>query len=287
MNIALIGYGYWGEKIYKTLLEITSPDNIFVDDKKIINIPKDLKVKSLKEILLDKSILHVFIATPEETHFKIAKQCLQNNKNIFVEKPLCLKKKEAIELHKIAKKTNLRIYVDYIFLYDPYIKKIKDLINKNIIGNVSLIESVRCSVNIHKPNIEVTDDLAIHDIYLGKYFFNEEVTKISIVKKSLYSPKTNQASVTFNFGKMTLDANYSWVQPISTRTMKFFGEKATLIWDKNEKDLLVYKKQNLIKRINVKTDSTSLSQSIQEFIFGKSVYEYSKDVGILEKLSTK
>lgn len=284
MNIGLIGYGYWGKKVYTALSNIISKEFIFVTDANIDNFAESIKTKSFKDMLLDESIKNVFIITPEETHYKIAKECLENNKNIFVEKPLCLKKKEAIELHKIAKNNNLKIYVDYIFLYDPYVKKISELIKKNTLGKLTRIESIRHSINISKPSISVFDDLAIHDIYLGKYFLKKESDKTKTIKESIASKQINQASAIFSYGEIAFSANYSWVQPVAKRTMIFFGEKAIIVWDKNEKDLLIYKNQKLAKRIKVKIISSPLELSIKEFMFGKNNYDYISDVKILENL---
>ncbi|OIO43807.1 MAG: hypothetical protein AUJ41_04145 [Candidatus Pacebacteria bacterium CG1_02_43_31] len=284
MNIALIGYGYWGKKVYKTLSSIISKKNIFVVEPNQKKTIANIETKTFKEILFDKTITQVFIATPEITHFKIAKQCLENNKNIFVEKPLCLKKKEAVELHQIAKKNNLKIYVDYIFIYDPYVKKISELIKKNTIGKLTRIESIRHSINISKPIISVFDDLAIHDIYLGKYFLKKECNKTKTIKELIVSKQIKQASAIFSYGKINFFANYSWIQPVAKRTMIFFGKEAIIVWDKNEKDLFIYKNQKLAKKIKVKIVSSPLELSIKEFMFGKNNYNYISDVKILEDL---
>lgn len=284
MNIALVGFGYWGEKVYQTLSRIVLKKNIFIVDPFLKSSTKNLQIKPLKEILLNKNVEYVFIITPEETHFTIAKECLENKKNIFVEKPLCLKKVEAKELHQIAQKNNLKIYVDYIFLYDPYVKKIKEIISKGLLGKLQHIESIRHSININKPNVTVFDDLATHDIYLGIFFFEKKITNLKTIKESILSNQVNQASTTFNFGSKTLSAHYSWIQPITKRLMIFIGDKATLVWDKSEKNLLIYKNQQLTKKNYIKTFTSPLESSIRNFLYGKETYNYIKDVSILERL---
>ena len=42
------------------------------------------------EIIADKDINTVFIATRHDSHFKYVKAALKAGKNVFVEKPLCL-----------------------------------------------------------------------------------------------------------------------------------------------------------------------------------------------------
>jgi predicted dehydrogenase len=286
MKVALIGYGYWGKKVYQTLTNLFSSQDITVVDPYLTPLSKGLQVESLEFVLLEKDINYVFIVTPEETHFKIAKQCLENGKNIFVEKPLCLKESEAQELHKIAKKNKLKIFVDYIFIYDSYVKKIKQIIEKELLGDVVHIESVRHSININKPNVSVFDDLATHDIYLGKYFLEKNISSIKTRKESIKSKQINQALVTFYYGKLTFSAHYSWVQPIAKRVMTFIGSKASLVWDKDEKCLQIYKNQKLLKKVKVEEDKSPLEVSIAKFLFKNNNYNYSKDVKFLEKLNS-
>ncbi|MCB9813390.1 MAG: Gfo/Idh/MocA family oxidoreductase [Pseudomonadales bacterium] len=288
MQIALIGYGYWGHKIYKTLSKIISSKNISVVDININDSTGKLKIESIINILSDDKINHVIIATPEETHYKIAKICLENSKNVFVEKPLCLKKNEAIELHQLANKKNLGLYVDYIFLFDPYVRKIKSIIDRGTLGRLLHIKSIRHSININKPNITVFDDLATHDIYLGKFFFENYCKKFATLNESVQEAQVNQvnqASIVFYYGKNTLSANYSWVQPTSKRVMTFIGDLTTLVWDKNMKSLYLYKKQKRIKKIEIKSSDSALELSIKEFLFNKPKSNYANDVELLENIN--
>ena len=66
---------------------------IFDSNKNKLNLlakrfPKLKKINSLKEILLDKDIKGVIIATNPTTHFNLAQKIIISGKAIFVEKPL-------------------------------------------------------------------------------------------------------------------------------------------------------------------------------------------------------
>ena len=63
LNICLVGYGKWGKLLYKKLIEITKV-------KKILN-SKNYSLKKLD------SIDWIVIATPDNTHYKIIKDCLK------------------------------------------------------------------------------------------------------------------------------------------------------------------------------------------------------------------
>lgn len=277
-KVGLIGFGYWGKKVYNTISNISDTYKVIVSDPLVKTSSK------IEEILKDKEIDDVFIVTPEETHFKIAKKCLENNKNIFVEKPLCLKKKEALVLTKLAHENKRRLYVDYIFLHDPYVKKIKELIENQQIGELKNIYSVRHSVGVNKPNISVFEDLAIHDIYLGNFFTNQRCKKIDTLEEIIINDQAHQASANFHYENSRLNAHYSWIQPISQRTMTFIGTTGSIVWDKENKEIFIYKNQELTSKIVVEQVQSPLEKSIMYFFDTEKILNYVDDVEILENI---
>lgn len=280
-KIGLIGFGYWGKKVYNTISNISDTYQVIVSDPLIKNSCE------IEEILKDKNIDDVFIVTPEETHFKIAKKCLENDKNVFVEKPLCLKKNEALILTKLAREKERLLYVDYIFLYDPYVKKIKELIEDFQIGELKNIYSVRHSVGVNKPNISVFEDLAIHDIYMGKFFTNEKCQKVETLDEIKINNQAHQASANFHYENKRLNAHYSWAQPIAQRTMTFTGTTGSIVWDKENREIFIYKNQELASKIAVEQDQSPLEKSIMSFFNTKKIFNYVEDVEILENIRNK
>ena len=75
-SVGLIGYGYWG-KILLTKLKKLS-------DVKFVCTSKDDYISKLN------LVEWVFVATPNNTHYEIVRQCILNKKNVFCEKPLTL-----------------------------------------------------------------------------------------------------------------------------------------------------------------------------------------------------
>ena len=60
----------------------------------------------VEDIIEDDRITAVVIATPSSSHYELSKLFLENNKDVFVEKPITLKSENAEELVKIAKSKN-------------------------------------------------------------------------------------------------------------------------------------------------------------------------------------
>lgn len=64
-------------------------------------------VRSLPELLEDETIRLVAVATGNNTHYKLARQCLEAGRNVVVDKPLTLTSTEAAELIVLARDRNL------------------------------------------------------------------------------------------------------------------------------------------------------------------------------------
>jgi len=114
-KIALIGNGYWGNKILKYIPEFF--DLKYIADSK----------SNLNQIWKDKEVNSVIIATPIQTHYKLTKEALQNGKNVYVEKPITIHYEEALELKELANRNNLKLAVEYTQMFSPTINKIKKL----------------------------------------------------------------------------------------------------------------------------------------------------------------
>ena len=92
-KLAVIGSGYWGSIIIKTLIELGFK-NIIVYDKSVKNInlaKRKFNIvkfeKKFSNILKDKNILNTFVITPPSQNLKIVTKLINNGKNIFLEKP--------------------------------------------------------------------------------------------------------------------------------------------------------------------------------------------------------
>ena len=80
-----------------------------------------------RELLDIKEIDAIYIsATPETTHYPIARDCLNAGKHVFLEKPIAMELREADELLDIARRKNLKFTIGYSQRFNPkqaYIKK--------------------------------------------------------------------------------------------------------------------------------------------------------------------
>ncbi len=136
---------------------------------------------SLQEILEDDEIECVVINTPDFTHATYAKQVLNANKHVLVEKPFALSSKEALEVFDLAKEKKLVCYVNQNRRYDGDFLTLKKVIESNKLGTIIDIES---HYDYHTPN-----DYKIFERNLGWFLFSLGVHNVDQMVSLFGVPK--------------------------------------------------------------------------------------------------
>jgi predicted dehydrogenase len=76
----------------------------------------------------------VHITTPPQSHFKLAKQCIEAGCNVYVEKPLTMYFDEAKELVSIAEKNSKKLTVGHETQFTPVAMDMRRLIDAGYLG---------------------------------------------------------------------------------------------------------------------------------------------------------
>ena len=103
-----------------------------------------------RTLLDNKDISAVFVcATPETTHFPMARDFLRAGKHVFLEKPIALELDEADELISIARTNGLKFTIGYSQRFNPKFAYVKQCITDGTIGKpVSALVSRHISRNL-------------------------------------------------------------------------------------------------------------------------------------------
>ena len=81
----------------------------------------------LNEIFEDQHINAIVIASPAITHKNLAIEALENNKDVFIEKPFCLSLPDAQKLSQLAKNKKRVLMVGHLLNYHNAFIKMKKL----------------------------------------------------------------------------------------------------------------------------------------------------------------
>ena len=230
MRICLIGYGYWG----KNLARVFGKDLVAICDNDQDNLDKakelyDVQYFSNKDELYQSDLEYdtVAIATKADTHFELATTFLIAGKNIWLEKPACIKTKDIEYLIKIRKDN--KVFVDHTFVYHPAIQKVKSL----DIGTPLYYDSHRISLGLFQKDVDAILDLAIHDLSILDYLYPDLVLdKRSIIKNNHINDKANQSILNLKFtNNFTATINVNWVSPVKKREIILSGSNSSIIFD--------------------------------------------------------
>lgn len=240
ITIGVIGYGYWGPNIVRNFFNAPNctvkavadgrPERLAVLAKVF---PSINGVKTGDEIINDKEIDAVVVATPVYTHFALAKKALENGKHVLIEKPITSTVAQAEELIELAEKKGLTLMADHTFLYTGAVQKMKELIDTDVVGTPRYFDSSRINLGLFQPDVNVLWDLAPHDISILTYLVTElplsiNATGISHTRNNI----ENIAYMTVNYNSdFIAHFNCSWTSPVKVRQTLIGGDKKMIVYN--------------------------------------------------------
>jgi scyllo-inositol 2-dehydrogenase (NADP+) len=98
-------------------------------------------VRNVDELLSMPEIRLVVIATPNETHYPFARQCLEAGRDVVVDKPFTTTLEEAVSLVQLAKETGRLLTVYQNRRYDGDFQAIRQLVEAGKLGRIVRFES--------------------------------------------------------------------------------------------------------------------------------------------------
>ena len=240
LTIGVIGYGYWGPNIVRNFSSVLGASVVSVCDQdqsalyKAKNNYAGMHItRDCNDIINSSEIDAVAIITPVSTHYDLAKRALQNGKHIFIEKPFTASTEQAEELIELADRKNLIIMVDHTFLFTSAVKKIKQLIDEDVLGELYYFDSTRVNLGLFQKDVNVVWDLAPHDLSIMNFLIDKKPIAVSATGISHFDNDIeNVAYITVYFsGNSIAHFNVSWLSPVKMRTTLIGGKKKMIVWN--------------------------------------------------------
>ncbi len=257
INLAIIGSGKWGFNHVRTAMSLLDSSKVIVCDindsvkDKLDELSIDVKFSTnFEEILKDDEISCIIIATPAETHYNLAKQCLLNGKNILVEKPITLYASEAQELYDISKEKSLVLMVGHVLLYHPAILKIKEMLDEGNLGRLQYIYSNRLNLGTIRSEENILWSFAPHDISIIQFLAGNNPVEVYAKGASFLQHEIEDTTLTFLRYPDNVSAHIfvSWLHPFKEQRLVVIGDKGMVVFeDSLEKEKLKYYKKGLQK----------------------------------------
>lgn len=140
---------------------------------------------------------------------------------------------ECEELIEIARKNGLVLMIGHTFLYSPAVRKIKEIVDSGDIGEIRYINARRLNLGLFQKDINVTWDLAPHDIAIVLSIIGEQPITVNCQGSAHITPGIQDlTTMCLSFQKQrTAIIQSSWLDPRKVREMTIVGSKRMIVYD--------------------------------------------------------
>ena len=240
VKVAVVGCGYWGPNLVRNLRSARgacvravcdTSENRLAHIKSLY--PDVSGVADYRALLGDPSLDAVVIATPVQFHSEMAHAALSAGKHVFVEKPMGRSSAECEKLCALAKRKRLTLMVGHTFLYSAPVRKMKEIIDAGDLGELRYICARRLNLGLFQRDINVTWDLAPHDLAIITYLVGAMPVAVNCTGSRSVHPEVEDVttlSLFFARGDYAT-IHSSWLDPRKIRDMTVVGSRRMIVYD--------------------------------------------------------
>lgn len=239
LSMGVIGLGYWGPNLARNISACRRTSLAWLCDRDPERVerfkslyPAASAATDPKELMAS-DVEAVAIATPVDTHFTLARGCLEAGKHVLLSKPMTATVAEAEALRDLAKERGLTLMVDHTFNYTSAVTRIKELVSAGELGDLLYWDSVRVNLGLFQHDVNVLWDLAPHDVSIMDYVVDEPAYSVSATGVAHYdSNLENVAYMTLRFNnKFIAHFHLNWLAPVKVRQTLIGGDKKMVVYD--------------------------------------------------------
>ena len=147
INYGIIGTGYFGAHLGRILNKIEGAKVVAIyDPENTKNISEELGCEvseNIQELCAREDTDAIIVASPHGAHKEAVSEAAKNKKHVFCEKPIALSYKECSEMIEATKKNGVIFMAGHVMNFMNGVRKIKQLINDGVIGEVLHCHSMR------------------------------------------------------------------------------------------------------------------------------------------------
>lgn len=252
VKVGIIGYGYWGPNLTRNFYELSSAELVAVADlntdrlKQALSRYPHVTVKSDYHELFELGLDAVVVATPPATHFRIAKECLEHDLHVLVEKPITLNSEDAEKLVDLADAKGLTLMVGHTFEYNSAVHALKNYIDSGELGEIYYLDAARLNLGLFQRDSNVLWDLAPHDISILLYLLGKKPISVSAQgTPCVFSGIYDVAYLNMIFpGNIPAYVHVSWLDPCKVRRITVVGSKKMAVYNdiESEQKIKIYDK---------------------------------------------
>lgn len=231
---------------------------------------------SYEEMLSDKEVELVYIATPHSHHYRHMKLCIEAGKHILCEKAFTVNTRQAEEIFRLAKEKNVLVTEAIWTRYMPSRKIINDLLAQGVIGEVKTLTAnldyaISDKERLIRPELAggALLDVGVYTLNFALMHFGNEISDINSVVHLTETGVDGQNVITLSYEDNRLAVLTSGIYGLSDRQGVFYGSEGWMVIDNinNPLEVKVYnEKRELQKTVSMPEQINGYEYQILETI---------------------
>jgi UDP-2-acetamido-3-amino-2,3-dideoxy-glucuronate N-acetyltransferase len=234
-RVAVVGCGHWGRNLvrnFHSLAALSAVCDTEADQCRELSARYDVPALSLDEVLVA-DIDALVLATPAETHARLALRALQAGKHVFIEKPLALKLEDAERVRDVARASNRVVMVGHLLQYHPAFLSLRSLVAEGKCGRLQYIYSTRLNLGKFRREEDVFWSFAPHDISMILALAGEVPEKVEAIAHCYLHSKISDVTTTHLHFASGVNAHIfvSWLHPSKEQRLVVVGDSGMAVFD--------------------------------------------------------
>lgn len=237
-RVALVGTGYWGPNLARNLHALEALSAICDRNPEALArwavvYPGARTTTDYQQVLADRSLDAVVLATPAATHAELAMQALRAGKHVLVEKPLALNRQEAEALAAEADRLDRILMVGHILVYHPAFQALVALVRSGELGQVRHVRSERLSLGKLRSEENVLWSFGPHDASLLAELLAADPLEVRANGHAILQEGVEDV-VTLDMrypGDVTAHVHLSWLEPVKRHRLTVIGTRKMAVFD--------------------------------------------------------
>jgi len=253
INVGVIGCGYWGPNHVRNFNALSNCNMLVCCDRDVRRLERMNRLYPMLEtttkaddLFNDPRLDAIVIATPVFTHYDLGSKALSSGKHVLIEKPISHSIETCLSLIELAEEMKRVLMVGHTFEYTAAVNKVKQIMDSGELGEPLYISSIRVNLGLFQPDINVSWDLAPHDISIITYLLGDMPQNVNCQGKSHYKKDIEDvATITLNYTNGVIAfIHSSWLDPNKIRKTTIVGSKKMLLYDdiESQEKIKIYDK---------------------------------------------
>jgi predicted dehydrogenase len=239
LNVTVVGCGRWGRNIIRTLQNLRQSKGVRIqrlvstgnkDNKSIVEREFGLECTQDLGSAFDRCDA-LFVASPDETHYEIAKRSLDLGIPTFVEKPLAQEFSQVVELVELSRSNRTLLTAGHVMVFHPFLERIRQALKESK-ETVMAIYSSRLESFSQNGGKTVLRSSLVHDIAMIDSVLGKLPDSVSYIGFHSAMPQSEHLSIQLHYpGQLVVQLVGSSIWPYSQRDFTLWTESRVYSFD--------------------------------------------------------